>query len=359
MQFRFSVLILLSLISYVHSVAVAQQTQPNAPAVTGSTAAETSESRVAPDAAVITIHGLCGNVSLPGSGPETFGSQSAKGASDASAAPTTPNPNCETAITRQQFENLVRGISPRSDPRLGASFARDYPETLVFARKAVEAGLDKDPAFQALLEYKYQQALYSIFKTYVKQKANAESDAELEKFYYANRDRYEQFGILRIHVPNVKQHHPVAGSRVQPKVDVAADEAAMKAVAIKIRAEAVAGGNFELLQAKAYKLAGETDDPPDTDLGDQWTRDTFPAENLAVVLALKPGQVSEPIHNASGWHILKLVSRKTIPLSEARDSTLQMIVGDEANSTRRAIKTELNDQYFVSAGSPQAKAPLK
>jgi parvulin-like peptidyl-prolyl isomerase len=242
---------------------------------------------------------------------------------------------------------------------LGASFARDYPETLVFARKAVETGLDKDPAFQALLEYKYQQALYSIFKTYVKQKANAKSDAELEKFYYANLDRFEQFGILRIHVPNVKQHHPVAGSHVQPKVDVAADEAAMKALAIRIRAEAVAGGNFELLQAKAYRLAGETEDPPDTDMGDQWTRDTFPAENLAVVLALKPGQVSEPIHNASGWHIIKLVSRKTIPLSEARDSILQMIVGDEANSTRKAIKTELNDQYFVSAGAPEAKAPLK
>jgi parvulin-like peptidyl-prolyl isomerase len=357
MQFRFSVLILLSSISYVHPLAVAQQTQPNAPAVNSSTeAAETSESRVAPDAPVITIHGLCGNVLLPGDGADRSGSQAASSASDVS---TTPNPNCETSITRQQFENLVRGVSARSDPRLGASFARDYPETLVFARKAIETGLDKDPAFQALLQYKYQQALYSIFKSYVRQKANSESEAELEKFYYANRDRYEQFGLLRIHVPDVREHHPAPGSHAQPKVDVAADQAAMKALAIKIRAEAVAGGNFEQLQAKAYKLAGETDDPPDTDLGDQWTRDTFPAENLAVVLALKPGQVSEPIHNASGWHIIKMVSRKTIPLSEARDSTLQLIVADEANSTRKAIKTELNDQYFVSAGSQQAKAPLK
>jgi hypothetical protein len=360
MQFRFSVLILLSSISYVHPLAVAQQTQPNARAITSSIeAAATAESQVAPDAPVITIHGLCGNVLLPGSRPDTSGSQSAAGASDASPPPTTPNPNCETTITRQQFENMVRGISPRSDPRLGSSFARDYPETLVFARKAIETGLDKDPATQALLQYKYQQALYSIFKAHVKLKANQESDAELEKFYNANRGRYEQFGLLRIHVPNVKEHHPAPGSQVQPKVDVAADEAAMKALAIKIRAEAVAGGDFEQLQAKAYKLAGVTDDPPDTDLGDQWTRDTFPAENLSVVLALKPGQVSQPIHNASGWHIIKMVSRNTIPWSEARDSTLQLIVADEANSTRKAIKTELNDQYFVSAGSQEAKAPLK
>ncbi len=357
MQFRFSALILLSSIGYVDPLAVAQQTQSNAPAITSSTAAaQTSESQVAPDAPVITIHGLCGNVILPGSSPDASGSHAESSASDVS---TTPNPNCETTITRQQFENMVRGISPRSDPRLGASFARDYPETLVFARKAIETGLDKDPATQALLQYKYQQALYSIFKAHVKLKANQESDAELEKFYNANRERYEQFGLLRIHVPDVKEHQPAPGSHVQPKVDVAADQAAMKALAIKIRAEAVAGGDFEQLQAKAYKLAGETDDPPDTDLGDQWTRDTFPAEYLSAVLALKPGQVSEPIHNASGWHIIKMVSRKTIPWSEARDSTLQLIVADEANSTRKAIKTELNDQYFVSAGSPEAKAPLK
>jgi hypothetical protein len=360
MQFRFPVMILLSSLIYLHPLAVAQQAQPNAPAVASSSASPaTSESQVAPDAAVITIHGLCGNVLLPGGAPGTSGSQAVPGASDASTQPTTPNPNCETIITRQQFENMVRGISPRSDPQLGRGFARDYPETLIFARKAIETGLDKDPAVQALLQYRYQQALYSVFKARVKQKANEMSDAELEKFYNANRERYEQFGLLRIHVPDVKEHHPAPGSHLQPKVDVAADEAAMKALAIKIRAEAVAGGDFETLQAKVYKLAGITDEPPDTDLGDNWTRDTFPAEYLSVVLAMKPGQVSEPIHNSSGWHIIKMVSRKTIPWRESRDSTLQLIVADQANSIRKAIKTELNDQYFVAAGAHEAVAPLK
>ena len=38
------------------------------------------------------------------------------------------------------------------------------------------------------------------------------SDAELEKFYNDNRSRYEQFGLLRIHVPNTKEHN--AGARI-------------------------------------------------------------------------------------------------------------------------------------------------
>jgi parvulin-like peptidyl-prolyl isomerase len=242
---------------------------------------------------------------------------------------------------------------------LGRSFAHDYPETLMFARKAIEIGLDKDPAIQALLQYRYQQALYSSFKAYVKRNANEMSDAELEKFYNANRERYEQFGLLRIHVPDVKEHHPAAGSHLQPKVDTAADQAAMKALAIRIRTAAVAGGNFEQLQERAYKLAGITEDPPDTDLGDNWTRDTFPAEYQAAVFGLKPGQVSELIHNANGWHIIKVVSRKTIPWSAARDSTLQLIVADQANSVRKATKIELNDEYFVAAKPHEAVAPLK
>lgn len=362
MQCRFLVMILFFLLNFllVHPAIVAQQPQSGTPSAASNIVTPTSpESSVAPDAAVITIHGLCGYVYLPGSGPDTSSSQATAGASDAAAPPTTPNASCETVVTRQQFEDLVHAISPKGDPQMARAFAREYPETLMFARRAIETGLDKDPAIHALLQYRYQQTLYSIFKSNVKQRANQMSDAELEKFYNANRARYEEFGLLRIHVPNVREHHPVSGAAVQPKVDTAADEEAMKALAIKIRAAAVAGGDFESLQARVYKLAGITGDPPDTDLGDKWTRDSFPQEYQSAVFGLKPGQVSEPIHNSSGWHIIKVVSRKTIPWSEAREATLQMIVGDEANSTRKAIKTDLNDQYFVSAVPHEAVAPLK
>lgn len=362
MQCRFPVVILFFLLIFVlvHPAIAAQQLQSNPPSnATSSAAQAVTESPVAPDAAVITIHGLCGYVHLPGSAPDAAGSQATGGPSDASSASTTPNASCETVVTREQFENLIHAISPKGDPQMARAFARDYPETLMFARRAIETGLDKDPAIHALLQYRYQQALYSIFKSYVKQKANQMSDADLEKFYNANRARYEEFGLVRIHVPNARQHHPVPGAAVQPKVDIAADEEAMKALAVKIRAEAVAGGDFERLQARAYKLAGMADDPPDPDLGDKWTRDTFPQEYQSAVFGLRPGQVSEPIHNSSGWHIIKVVSRRTIPWSEARETTLQMIVGDEANSTRRAIKTDLNDQYFVSAVPHEAVAPLK
>ena len=360
MQRRFSLVVLLvSLILILMRPGAVAQIQQNAPATAGSTTPPVSESDVPPDGAVITIHGLCGNVFLPGSKQDSGGSQSSGGASDASAQLTTPNPKCETVITRQQFESLIKGINPKIDPRLARSFAAGYPETLMFARKAVEIGLDKDPAYQAVLQFKYQQALYSIFKSYVKQGANAMSDAELEKFYNEHRSRYEQFGLLRIHVPNTKEHNPAPGSSDPPKSDAASDQAAMKSLAIKIRAQAVAGGNFEKLQAYAYKVAGVTEDPPDTDLGDKWTRDTFPAEYQSAVFSLKPGQVSQPIHNDSGWHIIKLVSRSTVPWSEARDMTLQLIVADQANATRKAINAEINKQYFVSGETNNATDPLK
>jgi len=359
MQFRFLIMILFSELTLVHPFIVAQQLQPSGPAAPIAAPAPVPETKVAPDAAVITMHGLCGSVFLPGNSPEMSGTRSPGDASANGQAPlTSPDPKCETIVTRAQFETLVKAISPRSAPQMARSFAVGYPETLMFARKAVESGLDKDPVIVALLQYRYQQALYSIFKNHVKQKANDMSDAELRKFYDDNRTRYEEFGLLRIHIPNTKQHNPTPGTSTQPKVDTAADEAAMKALAIRIRAQAVAGGDFERLQAKAYRLAG-VEDPPDTDLGDKWTRDSFPAEYQAEVFSLKPGQVSQPIHNGSGWHVIKLVSRKMIPWSEARDTTLGYIVADEANSLRKAITTEINDQYFVTTGSGEGVGPLK
>jgi hypothetical protein len=120
------------------------QLQPTTPASDSTGTTDTAKAKVAPDAAVITIHGLCGNVFLPGTGPDTTGQQSTGGASDA-AALTTPNPSCQTIITREEFENLLKGMSPRVDPRTARSFAKSYPESLIFARKAVETGLDTEP----------------------------------------------------------------------------------------------------------------------------------------------------------------------------------------------------------------------
>jgi parvulin-like peptidyl-prolyl isomerase len=307
--------------------------------------APSSSSSVPPQAVVVTIEGLCTDLA---------GSQTAaKTSVDAPAPPATENANCKTAITREQFENVVKAVSPKATPQAARGFAESYAETLLFAEQAHKLGLQKDPSSQELIKYKYLDLLFQIYKRYVKEKASEMSDAEVEKFYKEHLDRYEQLGLMRVHVPDLIWHDPAPGSTVAPKVDTAADAAAMKKVAEQLRREAAAGGDFEKLQVRAYKAAKITDDPPEVDLGDKWTIDNFPAAYVKDVFKLKPGQVSELVHNPSGWHIFKVVSRKTIPLSEAREFTAQLVVGDQANSLRDSIKTDLNEDYFhVTAAAP-------
>jgi len=342
------ILTLFSALFLVSALGVAQQAAPPAPAANTIAATSSIDSNVAPDAAVITIHGLC---------PATPSTIQSSGSTSAQAAPTTvEDPSCQTIMTRKQFEALMKGVGAKVAPQAARGFAEGYPEAAMFAQKALDLGLDKKPEYEALLAYRRNQNLYQIFKAHVLQQANEMSDADVEKFYNANKSRYEEFGLLRIYVPDVKWHKATAGSSTPRKEDKAADAAAMKAVAERIRVEAVAGGNFERLQAQVYKAAGITDEPPNTDLGNKWTRDNFPKQYESAVLELKVGQISELIHNASGWHIIKVVSRKTPPLSEARQVTLQMIVGDQANALRRSIKTELNDHYFSSVRAPEAAA---
>ena len=172
MQCRFSLVILLVSLIFIMQPGAVAQIQQNAPATAANTPPPVSRVQC-PAGWCSHNHSRAVRKCLFSRQQSGGGSpQSSAGASDASAALTTPNPKCETVITRQQFESLIRGINPRDRPQVGSLVCRAIPETLMFARKAVETGLDKDPAYQAVLQFKYQQALYSIFKAHVKQGAN-------------------------------------------------------------------------------------------------------------------------------------------------------------------------------------------
>src|SRR5579863_6471500 len=97
--------------------------RPGSTASASPAASETSS--VAPDAAVITIQGLC----------EKPGGSSA-----------TPS-DCKTVITRAEFEKVLDAVSPNMPPAARKQFANRYVAALYFAEKAHELGLDQGPVF--------------------------------------------------------------------------------------------------------------------------------------------------------------------------------------------------------------------
>jgi peptidyl-prolyl cis-trans isomerase D len=137
-------------------------------------------------------------------------------------------------------------------------------------------------------------------------KALAEKDPErIAKAYEANRARYDQKKKVRV-------RHVLA--RVAPGADETAARKRIDEAASRVKK----GEDF----AKVAAALSEDENTKGRggDLG-------FVSEGLfdeafaAAALALGPGQVSEPVRSASGWHLVKaeeVVPAKQVPLEAAR-----------------------------------------
>jgi len=318
-------------------------------------------SKVPLDAPVITIEGLCDNGLLAGLMVDSTKPAATAKTTAAAAKPDQNNPSssasspqsnrdCRTVITRAQWEKFSDAVQPPGGPQpvipaqANSRLVKRYSDLLLYARKAREIGLDKDPAVQEEVRFATLQVLSGALTRRFRAQAGDISDAEVEKTYKEHPDRFEQADLQRIYVPKGKQHAPDPNLKAATKPDPAADEAEMKAVAEKIQKEAVAGGDFQKLQDEAYQAAG-IQDSPSVDMGTV-TRAQIPAEYKEVIFGLKVGQVSEVEPSANGWHIFKVTRKETLPLDRARGIVVLERMANIVDPFRNSIKPDLNQEYF-------------
>jgi parvulin-like peptidyl-prolyl isomerase len=336
--------------------AMAQQFQQGIGA--GDRLADAQPTTVGPDAAILTIGNLCdevtsSNLEMDGRADTARAAiDRAQRVQDSPSAMTMTNldadPGCSTVVTRSEFDDLVDAIDPNAPSDKQRRFAQDYSEVLLFAHKARELGLDKDPRLIEFFEYKHSQALSQLLLNYMQQRASEISDQEVEKYYKDHLERFQQLALMRIFVPSEKEHSYSQSATRQPKTDPIADEAAMHKVAEEIRREAAAGGKFEKLQERAYQDASSKEEPPEVDLGDRWTPDNLPAEYRSQLMKLASGQVSDLLPHLGGWEIFKVVARRTIPLNEAKPFLQALRMKDWRQAVTGSLKVQYNEAYFAA-----------
>lgn len=358
MRYRWLVLLLFSAVCF-GQVSGTENKKNGEIASDGSTTSPASVSKVAPNAAVITITGLC---NYSGSGTDTTDSSRPtaesspsrpKPSTDAHSAPVTA-PDCKTVVSREQFEGVVNAINPRASIEKRRRFATDYAQLLLFDHTARQLGLDKAPDFQDFLQFKYSQALELVLTNYMQGQANEVSDAEVQKYYQEHPERFEEIALLRIFVPVRESAQARADPDNLPDAASAADRAAMQETAEKIQREAVAGGDFAKLEAEAYKAAQVTlEEPPEVDLGNKWTIDNLPREHKDRISKMQPGEVSPLIVHPLGWQIFKVTAKRKVPLSEAKPWLQSLRMKDAMQSLKKSIDPQLNEAYFSDpANSP-------
>jgi hypothetical protein len=317
-----------------------------------------SSSMVPPDTPVIRIQGLCSSdrsSAKPAATSKTTGSTNSK--AEGSLAPHKSVPAraaCEANVTRAQYEKLARVVAPKQEPPTTIQLAHFYSTQMVYAQKARELGLDKDPHFQEVLKFTYLQVLARAFTNEMQQKANAKADAEFDQYFKQHPEEFEQASVLQISVPKQKHQADEAQPGAAPtvKVDTVADAAALKAEADKIRARAVAGEDFEKLETEAYTFAGDPDDAPDTDMGANTRAELGQFGNE--IFALRPGQVSEVLSGTEAWHIFKLVSKEMMPTEDAKKQIAGKFMKETMESVNGAVNPQFNDAYFGPAAGEKA-----
>ena len=242
-------------------------------------------------------------------------------------------------------------VSPNHPPQTAVQLAHFYSTQLLYAHKAHELGLDKDPNFDEILRFTYLQVLGRAFTNHLQQQADAKASADFDSYYKQHPEEFEQVQVLQISVPKKKQYSDQSGAPAPANVDAAADAAALKAEAEKIRSRAAAGEDFEKLENEAYVFAGDPDDTPDIDMGENTGAEMAPFGKE--VFALPPGQVSEVLSGTEAWHIFKVVSKRMMPADEARKRIAGKLMKEAMDSVNNSVKPQFNETYFVPAeGEP-------
>jgi hypothetical protein len=321
------------------------QTNSSSPTLEKRPAAQTSPasmapsagegSSVAPDAAVITIDGLC------------------ERPPNSSATPA----DCKTLITRAEFEKVANVFQPNMPIATKRQLANRYAVWLYLAEKAHELGLDHGPGFDEKMAITRVQILAQIGGERVQQDMAKVSDGEVEAYYHEHIADYKTISFERLYVPKQKQMD-AAGQKANDadlQAKRAASEVEMKAEADKLRARAAAGEDFSKLQQEAYDFSGMQIKASNPHV-DKARKGSVPPGDAAI-FELKPGDVSQVFSGPTGFVVYKVDALEEMAVASVHDEISRKLAGERQKAMMESLQnsTKLDDSYFAA---PALAAPL-
>jgi hypothetical protein len=261
---------------------------------------------------------------------------------------------CSTVITRAEFDALADAIQPHMTEMAKAQLAASYPRLLLMEHEFKALQLENDARVKRALEYEKLRAEGEQAEKAIKAKASVVGDMELQKYYTDNQASFQEAELLRIYVPfphEQKQHivaRRVDADPTKPEDTGRPANDPLRAIAEALRLRAVAGENFDNLQADAYREAGVSAPALETNIGKHTA--TEMSDDHKQLVAMQVGEVSQVMTGPNGYYLYKVVSKNVRPLDQVRNeisTTLgQQKFADLSQKIDRSVKTEFNAAYF-------------
>jgi parvulin-like peptidyl-prolyl isomerase len=261
---------------------------------------------------------------------------------------------CVTSLTREQFEKLVKALTPPDRPPMPPdvmrNFATQYAKLLIFSDAARSMGMENDPRVIQIMAFAKNQILTEALNQHITEEYSHPTDQQIEDYYKENSKKYVEATLLRIIIPRNQ-----GNSTDKPKPS----EADEKAYVEKLRERWIAGEDPEKLEKEAADHFGLTTPAANPNVGPR-RPGTLP-EAHEPVFDLKPGEFSAVFSDPASFYIYKVVSVRTVPLSEAKESiatTLKrQLVADKIAQIQNSVTPILNDAYFGPEKPPAPPTP--
>jgi len=364
--------VLLGGLAWGQAAPAAQQTPVGAPKPAQPQAASPDKSAtVADDAAVITVKGVCPATPKPAAAAKP----ASTGATAKPETGKTPAGDCKTIVTKAEFEKLVASV-PNSTPQMKRQIAGLLPRLIAMSEAAKKRGLDKTPQFKELLKVQTMQILSNELTRNVQAEAAKVPESEVESYYKANPEAFEQFNLERLFVPRTRQIESDAkdddddkntkltdeqqkAKEEAEKAKAAEGEQAMAKLAEALRVRAAAGEDFVKLQKEAFEAAGMKIESPTVTLP-KVRRTGLPVAHAAV-FELKVGEVSSVINDSGGHYLYKVTGKDTIPYDQAKEEIRGKMQNDRAREMMEKLNSsfsvETNEAYFGPGAVNPAPPP--
>jgi parvulin-like peptidyl-prolyl isomerase len=253
-------------------------------------------------------------------------------------------PPCRMVVTREQFERLAKALYPQGTPADMSRFAHAWAQYLVASNDAVKQGLDKSPETATLMDYMRLQVLSTVLQHHYRDEVQKISDGDLQKYYNDNIASFEEVQVERIYVPKTLDAQKQ-------------DEAAVRALAEKLRTRAAAGEAFDTLQKEAYGASKQA--PPTTKVGPVRRGGGMPTALETQIFALKVGEISQVVDEPNGCYVIRMVGRRTLPFPEVKDEIHKQLEQKKFAELMRGVlelQPVLNPAYF-NPPPPQGQVP--
>jgi peptidyl-prolyl cis-trans isomerase C len=231
-----------------------------------------------------------------------------------------------TGDFNRELKNLPEYLKAMADTPEGR---KEMLDTMVIRelilQQATKDGLDKSSEIEEKLKDLKKRL---IVESFLKKKVETESqvsDADLQKFYEANKEKFK------------------TGEQIRASHILVKTEKEAKDVLTQIKA----GGNFEEL-AKKYSV--DSSSAKGGDLGWFGKGSMVPVFEKAA-MSLKEGQVSDVVKSDFGFHIIKLTGKRPAgirPLDEVKDQIKGAIMPSKQQEIFQKIKEDLKKNAKIT-----------